>query len=179
MPCLVKFLPVFHRLFLRLLRLLLFLLLLLHVLFHRLCLRPALCGIRVGAGNGRDGNCVTEKHKQDTSCSFLHTLSLRAGFFGISRRELLVMKIPSRRLGTVRPVSCTFLTVISAGTHRIPSAAACWHRVAQGEVGPIGSPLRSAQACERACVPGITSRYFNMWQRWSKQMLCKPFARQK
>jgi hypothetical protein len=28
-------------------------------------------------------------------------------------------------------------------------------------------------------VPGITSRCFKMWQPWSKQMLCKPWPRQR
>ena len=76
-PCMVTHLPVFLRLSLRFTRVLVFLLLMLHVLFHQARLRLALRGIRVGTDKGREGNRLAEKDKQDTSCNFLHKLSVK------------------------------------------------------------------------------------------------------
>ena len=67
-PCVVTHLPVSLRPFLRLMRLLLFLPLVLHVLFHRVRVRLVLRETRAGTGQGRDGNRLAEKDKQDTSC---------------------------------------------------------------------------------------------------------------
>jgi hypothetical protein len=74
--CLVTLLPAFHRSLLRFLRFLLYFLLLLHVLLHRVP-RLGLRGIGVGTGNGGDEKRLTEKDKQDTSCNFLHKLSMK------------------------------------------------------------------------------------------------------
>jgi hypothetical protein len=57
-----------------------FLLLMLHVLFHQARLRLALRGIRVGTGKDREGDRLAEKDKQDTSCNFLHKLSIKQAY---------------------------------------------------------------------------------------------------
>jgi hypothetical protein len=114
-------LPVFHRSFLRFLRFLLCLLLLLHVLFHRVP-RLGLRGTGLGTGNGRDGKRLTEKDKQDTSWNSLHKLSVKQALAALQRAAGDAESFPLSRNGH-RPASSTSLTVISAGTHRIPVKA--------------------------------------------------------